>query len=93
MAATMVEIFGTVHTDGTLELSQKLTVPPGRVKVRVESVEAPAKPHETLVQFVERSRREMEAGGHKFMNDDEVTAYVEEMRNDSDDDRLEEVYR
>src|SRR4051794_30369684 len=41
MPATSLEVLGTVRPDGTLELDQKLAVPPDRVKVRVESVEAP----------------------------------------------------
>jgi hypothetical protein len=32
----ILETFGVVRADGTLELDQKLTIPPGRVKVRVE---------------------------------------------------------
>jgi hypothetical protein len=88
---TILETLGTVRADGTLELDQKVTVPPGRVKVRVESVETPVQPTETLVEFVQRSRRELEAAGHKFMNDKEVTAWIEELR--ADDDRIEEVYR
>jgi len=70
----------------TLELDQKLAVAPGRVKLRLESVEVPMKPKESLVEFVNHSRRELEAAGHKFMNDEEVTAWIEELR--SDDDRI-----
>ena len=39
MAVPTLELLGTVRPDGTLELDQKLTVPPGRVKVRVESAD------------------------------------------------------
>ena len=39
-----IETFGMVRADGTLELEQKLTAPPGRVKVRVEFLTAPASP-------------------------------------------------
>lgn len=38
---TVIETFGTIRPDGTLELEQKLTGPPGRVRVRVESIPAP----------------------------------------------------
>ena len=88
---TIHETFGVVRPDGTLEVEHKLEVPPGRVKVRVESIETPAAPKESLVEFVQRSRRELEAAGHRFMNDEEVTALIEDLR--SDDDRLEEIYR
>ena len=73
MATTILETFGTVTADGTLTLDQKVTVAAGRVKVRVESVEPAAVPKETLVEFVARTRGEMEAAGSTFMNDEEVT--------------------
>jgi hypothetical protein len=91
MAATSLEVLGTVRPDGTLELDERLNVSPGRVKVRVESVDQLAQPSENLVEFVQRLRREMEAAGSHFMNDDEVTAWVEELR--SEEDRIEEAYR
>ena len=34
-----VEIQGTLHSDGTLELDQKPGLPPGRVKVILETLE------------------------------------------------------
>jgi hypothetical protein len=40
MTTTFVETSGTVRGDGSLELDEKITVPPGKVKVRVESVDA-----------------------------------------------------
>jgi hypothetical protein len=39
MTTTVIETSGTVHPDGRLELDQKVTVPPGKVKVTVESIE------------------------------------------------------
>jgi hypothetical protein len=87
------ETYGIIRPDGTLEVAHKLAVPPGPVKVRVESMEALAMPQETMVEFVERSRRELAAAGHKFMNDEEVTAWIEELRDGSDDDRIDEIYR
>jgi hypothetical protein len=49
---TIVETIGVVRSDGTLELPQKLAVPPGRAKVRVETVEA-----ETDAKFAARFER------------------------------------
>ena len=92
MAAPSREVLGTIRADGSLELDEKLSLPPGRVKVRVEATPAtPAQPTEGLVEFVERVRREMEAAGSHFMNDEEVSAWIEELR--SEDDRIEEAYR
>lgn len=91
MTIPMLEVLGTVRPDGSLELDQKLLVPPGRVKVRVESMEPAAKPAESLSAFVARTRREMADAGSHFMNDEEVAAWIEELR--AEDDRIEEAYR
>ncbi len=85
MATTILETLGTIRSDGTLELDQKLTVGPGRVKVRVESVEPLVQPAESLVEFVDRSRRELEAAGHKFRTKEEIDAEINELRNEWDD--------
>jgi hypothetical protein len=51
--ATIFEAFGVVRPDGTLEMEQKLAVPPGRVRVRVESMEE----SETDAEFAARFAR------------------------------------
>ncbi len=86
MATTIFETFGIIRPDGTLEVGQKLAVPPGPVKVRVESMEPLEKPKETLVEFVQRSRRELEAAGHKFRTKGEIDKELEEMRNEWNDE-------
>ncbi len=85
MPPTILETLGTVRSDGTLELDQKVNVPPGRVKVRVESVEVPPPPTETLVEFVDRTRRELEAAGHRFRTKEEIDAELEELRGEWND--------
>jgi hypothetical protein len=81
-----VEVLGTVQPDGSLELDQKLTVPPGRVKSRVEPVpRSGAGASEGLADFVRRTRQEAQAQGSPFMNDAEVTAWIEEFRAEDDD--------
>ncbi len=91
MPATHWEVLGTIRPDGTLELDEKPRVPPGRVKVHVETLEPTVQAAEGLVAFVDRIRREMTAAGSSFMNDAEVTAWIDELR--SEDDRIEEAYR
>ena len=85
MATTILETLGTVRPDGTLDLDQKVTVAPGRVKVRVESVEPPAPPAQGLVEFVQSVRQEMAAAGHRFRTKDEIDAEIEELRNEWDE--------
>ncbi|MCU0881027.1 MAG: hypothetical protein MUF06_24930 [Pirellulaceae bacterium] len=84
MATTILELLGTVRSDGTLELDQKVTFAPGRVKVRVESVELPAPPGQGLVQFVQGLRQEMAAAGHQFRSQEEIDAEMEALRNEGD---------
>jgi len=91
MATTILETLGTVRPDGTLELDQKVTVPAGRVKVRVESVTPSAESHENLLEFIDRARQEMAAAGSHSMDDAEVTAWIEGLRDE--DDRIAEVYK
>ena len=83
MSATSVEVLGTVRPDGTLELNERLNVPPGRVRVRIES-DAPVAhpPAEGLVEFGDRMRRELEAAGHKFRTKEEIDAEIEDLRNE-----------
>lgn len=83
---------GTLKPDGTLELDRKPDLAPGRVKVALQPIPpVVARPGEGLVEFVTRVRGESEARGHRFMGDEEVTAWVEELR--ADDDRIKAAYR
>lgn len=93
MAISSLEVLGTVCADGTLELDEKLRLPPGRVKVRVDPAPAPqATPAEGLVEFVDRLRGELEAAGHKFRTKEEIDTELEELRNEWDE-RDEELDR
>jgi hypothetical protein len=85
MSNTTNDVLGVVHPDGTLELTGKLTVPPGRVRVHIESLETQAEPTENLIDFVRRLRQEMEAAGHRFRTQEEIDAELGELRDDWDD--------
>ncbi len=88
-----LEMLGTVRADGTLELDEKLSVPPGRVKVRLERLPSTeSQPVESLVEFVQRLRREMEAAGHTFRTKEEIDAEINDLR-DEWEERLDELDR
>ena len=80
MTTTIVETLGVIRADGTLELDQKVDVPPGRVKVRVESVASPVPATESLVEFADRLRSEMAASGRPFRTKEEIDAELEDLR-------------
>jgi hypothetical protein len=75
-----IVIEGTLKPDGTLELDQKPNLPPGRVKVVLRQASESQPPLEDWWQFMRRSRRELEASGASFMNESEVKAHIDWLR-------------
>lgn len=91
MIPTRTEIDGTPRPDGTLVLDKKPNLPPGPVRVVLESRAAPAPAAEGLLDFVARVQRESLARGHRFLSDEELAAWIDELR--ADDDRVERAYQ
>lgn len=79
MSLQEIVVAGTLKPDGTLELDQKPNLAPGRVMVLLRQ-EAKAVPQEDWWQFMQRTRRELEAVGSRFTNEGEVHAHVEWLR-------------
>jgi hypothetical protein len=71
---------GTLKDDGTLELDQKPSLAPGRVTVVLRQHVEPAPTKENLWEFMQRTRRELEASGRHFMNEQEMAAHIEWLR-------------
>lgn len=90
MSLTESIVQGTLRPDGTLELDQKPDLPPGRVTVVLRQEAAPAAPQEDWWQFMQRTRRELEAAGSHFMNEEEVQNYIEWLR---EPDQIDEMLR
>ena len=90
MSLQEIVVTGIIKPDGTLDLDQKPNLAPGRVTVvlRQES-EAPT-PGEDWWQFMQHTRRELETAGSRFMNEEEVGAHIEWLRQgDPIDDLLQ----
>jgi len=85
-----VVIEGTLKPDGTLILDEKPSLPPGRVRVVVQKVPEKSPPSETLIEFLQRSRRELEAAGSRLMNEQELNAHLEWLR---EGDCIDEMLR
>ena len=82
---------GTLNPDGTLDLDQKPSIAPGRVTVILrQHVEPAAPPQESMWEFLKRSRRELEASGSPFMNEQEMNAHIEWLR---EEDPIDEMLR
>lgn len=90
---TVVE--GTLKEDGTLELDQKPNLAPGRGTVVLrQHVETAPPPQEDLWQFLQRTRKELEVTDRPFMNDQEVAAHIDWLREgDHIDEMLQQTER
>jgi hypothetical protein len=81
MSEMPVEVEGTVHEDGTLELDKKLSLPAGRVKVTVKPVPA-TPPGEDLWNVLERIWAEQKARGYVPRTREEIDAEVQAFRDE-----------
>ena len=91
MSASQIVLRGQVKPDGTLELDQNPALPAGPVEVTIRPLPTPTPGGEDWWQFLQRSRRELEASGHRFRTKEEIDAEMVEIR--TGDERLDEVYR
>lgn len=90
MSVSEVVIEGTLQPDGTLKLDHQPNLPPGRVTVVMRQQIEEVAPTENWWQFLQRSRKELEASGAKFMNEEELKAHADWLR---EPDRIDELLR
>ena len=90
MSLDETTVEGTLKADGTLDLDQKPVLAPGRVAVTLRQISEPSPAGETWWEFMQRARRELEAAGNPFMNEREVNAHIEWLR---EGDQFDEMLR
>jgi hypothetical protein len=90
MSQIEVVVQGTLNPDGTLELDQKPSLSPGRVTVVLRQKFQPITPKEDWFQYLQRIRSEREAAGYHFMNETEMDAHIQWLR---EEDRIDELLR
>jgi hypothetical protein len=81
MSAPPIILQGTVKPDGTLELTEKVNLPPGPVVVSVQAVPQPA-PGEDLMTFMEKIWAGQRARGHVPRTKEEIDAEINQMRDE-----------
>jgi hypothetical protein len=91
MSLSEVVIEGTLKPDGTLELDQKPNLSPGRVTVVLRQESGAAPPQEGWWPYMQRVRAEREAAGYHFMNEAEMQAHLDWLR--EDEDRIDRIHR
>jgi hypothetical protein len=72
-----VTVQGTLKPDGTLELAQKLTLPPGQVMVTVQPMPT-STPWRTLMDVMDEIRRRQKARGFQGRSAEEIDAGLQE---------------
>ena len=88
MTVPSVEVQGTLQADGTLVLDARPNLPPGRVRVRVQPVEAPA----DVMEVLRRIHAEQAASGHVPRSREEIDADIAAMRQE-DEERMQGIER
>lgn len=77
MGATHAVVEWTLKPDGSLEVTKKLRLPPGRVRVTVEVLNEPAATEEDWFAYLERARADREASGAKFLAREMIDAEID----------------
>ena len=80
MDTLQVVIRGTLTPDGSLELVERPSLPPGPVEVIIRSLPAVNTMSEDFLQYLQRARLELEAEGASFRTKEEIDAELEELR-------------
>jgi hypothetical protein len=92
MSREEIIVEGTLKPDGTLELDRKPNLSPGRVRVilRPAAVQTSPPLQEDWFQFLQNARKRMEEAGCYFMDEREMQAHIEWLR---EEDRIDELLR
>jgi hypothetical protein len=90
MQLTEVTVEGTLKPDGTLELDRKPGLAPGRVTVVLRQEVAAPEAREDWWAQMQNARKRMEESGCRFLNEAEMQAHIDSLR---EDDRVDELLR
>jgi hypothetical protein len=97
MNSEAVVVEGTVKPDGTLEVTQKVDLPAGRVHVTVQPVAEPVQP-DRFWRMMESIWAAQLASGRPSRTREEIDAEIEAFRDESEEEmqaveRLQDEYR
>lgn len=90
MSLSEIVVGGTLKPDGTLELDQKPNLAPGRVTVVLRQEPELTLPKEDWWQFMQNARKKMEQAGCHFMDEQELQAHIDWLR---EGDQFDELLR
>lgn len=88
MSLTRFVVTGMLKPDGSLEVAEKFGLPPGRVRVTVETLDEPATTGEDWFDYLQRARAERECAGATFRTREEIDAEINATRDEWDRPRF-----
>ncbi|MGD0516605.1 MAG: hypothetical protein ABSA26_03645 [Thermoguttaceae bacterium] len=86
MNITQITVHGIIRPDGALELSQPLDLPPGKVQITVQHLEASPQAKENIGTFLERIRANQQARSHIPRTREEIDADLNAMRREAEEE-------
>lgn len=90
MSLTEVTVEGTLRPDGTVALDEPPALPPGRVTVVLRPQAVPPAAEGTWFEYLLNARKQLEAAGSHFMDEAEMRAHLEWLR---EGDRVDDLLR
>ena len=91
MSQIEITVQGTLNPDGTVQLDEKPNLSPGRVTVVLRQETAEPQAQEGWWPYLQRIRAEREATNYPFMNEAEMQAHLDWLRDD--EDRIDRLHR
>src|SRR5260370_38739791 len=85
MSDEMLTVAATLGADGkTLELDEKLPLPPGRVTVTVHPASVPELPRPGVLEVLDRIHRDQQKRGYKGITEEETAAVIADIRGEEE---------
>ncbi len=89
MSTQPIILHGQIRPDGTLQIEEKINLPPGPVNVTLETA-AQIKPRESTRQVLKEIAERRQAIGRQPQTKEEIDAEIDAMRNE-DEQRMREI--
>ncbi len=89
MRNQQVTLHGQIQPDGTLQIKEKINLPPGPVNITLETA-MQVKPRESTRQILKEIAERRQAKGRQSRTKEEIDAEIDAMRNE-DEKRMREI--
>jgi hypothetical protein len=86
MSEMQVVVGGTLQSDGTLKLDETPNLPPGPVRVTMQSVAAPARPSAGLMERMAAVWADQQARGEVARSREEIDSELNAMRDEAEEE-------